>query len=421
MLTVSTPSAFAAEMLERRLSSTICRVLERVAGDGIAVRFVVTGSGDQVPVAVPAGGAVSDTELDGASSTAAEMDDHRSLYALNKGMRFESFVTGPSNKLAHAAAARVAESPGQVYNPLYIYSPVGLGKTHLLHAIGHSLTSRGLKVIYVSAEKFTNEYIRAIRDGRADAFRERYRGADALLIDDIQFIASKEQTQEGFFHTFNELHMAGKQIVVSADQPASKTMLESRIQSRFAGGLVVDIDAPEYETRYAILEHKAQARGAKFPTNVLNMIAERCSPNVRELEGCLNRVIAYSQLVDEPVSMELAARAMVSLLARPLPANAGAEDVLAAVARVTGVQVDALKGRQRDRRTAHARRLAMYLLREEAGLPSTKVGEALGGKDHSTVLYAQKRLEESIDSDPSLRQELAAIRKIASELKSALN
>ena len=405
ILSISTPSPFAAEMLEKRLSGTIHRTVSRVAGRKLVVEFKVVG----------AGGAAQHQAVDGTSagdpdseSDSGRDTDYARSYALKPSFNFDTFVVGPSNRLAQAAAAKVAESPGSVYNPLYIYSDVGLGKTHLLHAIGHVLCKRGLKVMYVSSERFTNEYISAIRDGSANRFRKRYRSADVLLVDDIQFISSKPQTQEGFFHTFNELHMAGKQIVITGDEPASKSLLQERIQSRLAGGLEVDLQPPDYESRYAILQSKAP----DLEPAVLDQIAQRAHQNVRELEGALNRVVAYSQLVGSPVTRELSELALQSLLAETPRDVTSIDEVLAAISEFTGVAVDRIIGKKRDKATAEARRMAMYMLREEAHLTSTRVGQALGGKDHSTVLYAQKRFEQLLETDKSVRRHLAAVRDI---------
>ena len=394
-LVVTTPSAFAAEALEQRLSAIISRVVERVASRSLSVEFAVAGeeSATAPPKARP--------------RRSASLPDGN---ALRPGLTFDTFIVGDSNKLAHAAAAHVAEAPGQAYNPLYIYSQVGLGKTHLLHAIAHSLAEKGLEIIYVSSERFTNDYIKAIRAGTADQFRERYRSADALLIDDIQFIASKEQTQEGFFHTFNELHMTGRQVVVTGDEPARKSLLEERIVSRLEGGLVVDIQPPDLETRIAILESKAYVLKVDVPVMVLELLARTSLTNVRELEGSLNRVVAYSQLVDSPIDTELATRALSNLIDSDSSRSAEPQDVIQVVSERTGVNIETILGRRRDKRTTHARHMAMYLLREESHLPSTRVGEIMGGKDHSSVLYGQRRFAEQLDDDPSLRHLIAAMR-----------
>ena len=405
-LIISTPSPFAAEMLEKRLSGTIHRTVSRVAGRELTVEFTVQGS-----TSPPTLKKQQQTISENVKSQTIKQNgtiDYAQSYSLKNSFTFDTFIVGPSNRLAQAAAIKITEAPGRIYNPLYIYSEVGLGKTHLLHAIGHAFNQRQLKVMYVSSERFTNEYINAIREGSANHFRERYRNTDVLLVDDIQFITSKPQTQEGFFHTFNELHMAGKQIVISGDEPASKSMLQERIQSRLAGGLEVDLQPPDYESRYAILQSKMP----DLNPDVLNEIAQRPHRNVRELEGALNRVIAYSQLIGDPITIQLASQALKSLLAETPADVISIDQVLSAVSEHTGVSVDRIIGKRRDQATAEARRIAMYMLREDAHLTSTRIGQAIGGKDHSTVLYAQKRFEQLMEIDSSKRDHLAAIRNI---------
>ncbi len=406
MLTVSTPNAFTAEMLEKRLSVSIERAVEQVAKEPLEVRFAVRDTGGFA------------TATDGRSEANGEDTSDEPVRSISPSrfipeFTFERYVAGPSNQLAHAAALQVAESPGSAFNPLYIYSSVGLGKTHLLHAIGHAISAQGKAVMYVSAERFTNEYIRAIRDGKTEEFRSRYRGVDALLVDDIQFITSKPQTQEGFFHTFNELHMSGRQVVISGDLPAERINLEQRIQSRLAGGLIVDIQPPDYETRYAIIERKAASRGCSMPAKVLEVLAAAPVESVRDLEGGLNRVIAFSQLTRAQIDVELAEKALESIGSKKPKQFPEPEAVIAAVAAHTGVPESSITGNRRDRRTSSARRLAAYLLREESKLTATGAGEALGGKDHSSVLYALKKFEqEQADS--------ADVRKLTAEVRAAL-
>ena len=407
-LIISTPSPFAAEMLEKRLSGTIHRTVSRVAGRELTVEFTVQGSTGAETIKKQQKPISENVNSETIKQNGTGTIDYARSYSLKNSFTFDTFIVGPSNRLAQAAAIKITEAPGKIYNPLYIYSEVGLGKTHLLHAIGHAFKQRQLKVMYVSSERFTNEYINAIREGSANHFRERYRNTDVLLVDDIQFITSKPQTQEGFFHTFNELHMAGKQIVISGDEPASKSMLQERIQSRLAGGLEVDLQAPDYESRYAILQSKMP----DLNPDVLNEIAQRPHRNVRELEGALNRVIAYSQLVGDPITMQLANQALKSLLAETPADVISIDQVLSAVSEHTGISIDRIVGKRRDQATAEARRIAMYMLREDAHLTSTRIGQAIGGKDHSTVLYAQKRFEQLMKIDSSKRDHLAAIRNI---------
>lgn len=409
VLTVSTPNAFTAEMLEKRLSASIERAVEQVAQEPLEVRFAVLDTGG---TASPIGSRIDGTGDEGESSeqyAAPRITSSR----FRPEFSFDQYVAGPSNQLAHAAAMQVAESPGTAFNPLYIYSQVGLGKTHLLHAIGRKLSENGLAAMCVSAERFTNEYIRAIRDGKTEEFRARYRGVDALLVDDIQFITSKPQTQEGFFHTFNELHMSGRQVVISGDLPAERINLEQRIQSRLAGGLIVDIQPPDYETRYAIVERKAISRGCPLPARVIEVLAAAQVASVRDLEGGLNRVIAFSQLTRAEVDVELAERALASIGTKKPIEFPEPEAVIAAVAAHTGVPESSITGSRRDRRTSSARRLAAFLLREESKLTATRTGEALGGKDHSSILYAQKKFEQE-------HAESGDVRKLTAEVRAAL-
>lgn len=407
VLVVTTPNAFTAEMLEKRLSGSIERAVEQVAHQPLEVRFTVRNSDSYGTWESPDAPAARDNRSEREDSQRARTSRFRPEFT------FERYIAGPSNQMAHAAALQVAESPGAAFNPLYIYSQVGLGKTHLLHAVGHKLAQRGLSVLYVSAERFTNEYIRAIRDGATEEFRTRYRSVDALLVDDIQFITSKPQTQEGFFHTFNELHMAGKQIVISGDLPAERIKLEERIQSRLSGGLIVDIQSPDYETRYAIVERKAVDKGCPLPARVIEVLASVPVESVRDLEGGLNRVIAFAQLTRSDIDVELAERALVSIGSKRAIKFPAPDAVLAAVSAHTGVPESSITGSRRDRRTSAARRLAAYMLREESKLTATHAGAVLGGKDHSSVLYAQKRFEEELESN-------ADVRKLAAEVRASL-
>ncbi|MBM3944804.1 MAG: chromosomal replication initiator protein DnaA, partial [SAR202 cluster bacterium] len=316
-----------------------------------------------------------------------------------------------SNELAHAAALAVAERPGHIYNPLFLYADVGLGKTHLLHAIGHALFAKGLQPVYSTTEEFTNEYIKAIREGRTEEFRARYRTADVLLLDDIQFLIGKEQTQEGFFHTFNALHMANRQVVVTSDRPVGAlALLEDRVQSRLAGGLVADIQAPDLETRLAILRAKADSMRRVFSQDVLQFLAERIHRNIRELEGSLNRLTAYADLVDVDVTVEAAHKVVAESLnqaKRPRPTERSVVDAVSSYFRI---DKDTLLGRRRDKQTALARQVAMYLLREEAQLGFSQIGRALGGKDHSTALHACQKIAQQSAVDAHLRQDLLNIR-----------
>ncbi|NPA26175.1 MAG: chromosomal replication initiator protein DnaA [Chloroflexi bacterium] len=328
---------------------------------------------------------------------------------------FETFVVGTNNRMAHAASRAVADKPG-VYNPLFIYGGVGLGKTHLLHAIGHRALEHGYRVLYVSAEDFVNAFIEAIQTNTVRDFRARYREVDILLVDDIQFIAGKERSESEFFHTFNALYNRGRQLVLSSDRPPKALrLLEERLRSRFEGGLMADIQPPDFETRIAILERKAQRMGVTLPREVAEFIAQHLRSNVRELEGALKRLISYCEVWNQPLTLETARNALADIIPqrRPRPT---AEAVLDLVARTYDVSVEDLKGKRRSRRIAYPRQVAMYLLRNEVGLSWPQIGELLGGRDHSTVMHGYRKIEEQIAQDPMLRREIREIQERLNQL-----
>ena len=408
---VGAPNAFVAEMLEQRMYSLISRALENVLKSEVEIRFQVTSPEGDPTALAPADDSHTADAQPAPFQAAVPTPAYRPA-SLNPKYVFERFVVGKSNELAHAAAMAVAGTPGELYNPLVMYSDVGLGKTHLMHAIGHRATSRGLSLIYSTTEEFTNSYIRAIREGTTDDFRERYRSADLLLLDDVQFLIGKEQTQEGFFHTFNALHMTNRQIVLTSDRPVSAlTLLEDRIQSRLAGGLVVDIQPPDVETRIAILRAKAEEMRQQIPDSVLHFLAERIHKNIRELEGSLNKVVALADLTGSPVSVELTKQAVADVVETAAQRNIPDTAIIQAVSSHFGVPVEAIKGRKRDKKTAQARQVTMYLLREESQLGLSTIGKLLGGKDHTTVSHGCDRIANQLNVDPQLRRHLINIRE----------
>jgi chromosomal replication initiator protein len=329
---------------------------------------------------------------------------------LNGKYNFSNFVVGPSNRLAHAASMAVAERPAQTYNPLFLYGGVGLGKTHLLHAIGIACEKRGLQVLYVSSEEFTNDLINAIRAHTTQAFREKYRQIDVLLIDDIQFIAGKESTQEEFFHTFNTLHGQDKQIIITSDRPPKALVtLEERLRSRFEWGLTADIQAPDFETRMAILRSKAERAGARLSAETLEMVARRVQSNIRELEGALTRVVAFANLSGLPLTPQLVNSALADLIPRQTEIKHG--DVIRAVSDIFGVSEEQLLSRERTREIALPRQIAMYLLREEANASLPQIGEVLGGRDHTTVMYACEKVGDLLERDDRLRRQVIEVRE----------
>jgi len=316
---------------------------------------------------------------------------------LNPKYVFESFVIGSSNRFAHAAAVAVAEAPAKAYNPLFIYGESGLGKTHLLHAIGHYVRSlyAGIRVRYVSSEEFTNDFINSIRDGKAEGFRRRYRDVDVLLVDDIQFLENKEQTQEEFFHTFNTLHNANKQIVISSDRPPKQLVtLEDRLRNRFEWGLITDVQPPELETRIAILRKKAAQEGLAAPPEVLEYIASKISTNIRELEGALIRVTAFASLNRQPVDLSLAEIVLKDLIPDQAGPEITAATIMAQTAQYFGLSIEDLCGSSRSRVLVTARQIAMYLCRELTDLSLPKIGQQFGGRDHTTVMHADRKIRQ---------------------------
>ena len=411
---VGTPNAFVAEMLEQRMYSLIAQTVEGVVEAEVEVRFAVESAwADPSDEYANPDAETSHPHPNPLPQGRGREDGLRSP-VLNTRYTFDRFVVGKSNELAHAAALAVARQPGQLYNPLVMYSDVGLGKTHLMHAIGHQIAARGMSLIYSTTEEFTNSYIRAIREGTTDEFRDYYRNEDVLLLDDVQFLIGKDQTQEGFFHTFNALHMTNRQIVLTSDRPVTAlTLLEDRIQSRLAGGLVVDIQPPDIETRIAILRAKAEsaAAGQEIADEVLHYLAERIHKNIRELEGSLNKVIAFADLMGTPVTIDLVKRAIADVVETAAERQIPESVVIDTVAAHFGVSVETLKGRKRDKKTSLARQVAMYLLREESQLGQSAIGHALGGKAHNTVMHGCERIANQLNVDPHLRRDIINIRE----------
>lgn len=396
---IGAPNAYAKDWLENRLKSSVKRTLSSVVGrSSLEVRFVVW---NEKPERV----------VEAAEPTSSVMEQPEALPSkLNPKYTFGSFVVGPSNRLAHAACVAASENPAKAYNPIFLYGGVGLGKTHLLQAVGNACAQRGLQVVYVSSEEFTNDLINAIRSHTTEAFREKYRSIDVLLIDDIQFIAGKESTQEEFFHTFNTLHGQDKQLVISSDRPPKAMVtLEERLRSRFEWGLTVDIQPPDFETRQAILRSKAERSRREVHPGVIELIARRVQSNIRELEGALTRVLAYADLIGQPLTLELAASAIADL--SPRRRTVTADQIIETVADFYNTTTGALTGPDRSKEIAWARQVAMYLIREEAEASLPAVGEVLGNRDHTTVMYGCKKVADAIERDDSARRDVLAIRE----------
>jgi chromosomal replication initiator protein len=400
LFTVGVQNAYARDWLDSRLSSTVTRLLTGMMEAPQQVRFVVWHKDAE------------DEELD------IHIEEEKpsspvvvvSNASLNTRYSFDNFVVGPSNRLAHAASMAVAEDPARAYNPLFLYGGVGLGKTHLLHAIGNTSQQQGLQVLYVSSEEFTNDLINSIRTHNTTAFRERYRRIDVLLIDDIQFIAGKESTQEEFFHTFNTLYGQNKQIVMTSDRPPKALVtLEERLRSRFEWGLSVDIQPPDFETRIAILRSKGDRAGRQVPNDILETIARQVQSNIRELEGALTRVLAFADFSGQPLSVQLVSTALADLL----PQRSAIEplQVVIAVATAFGIPSERLLGRDRSREVALPRQVVMYLLRDAANISLPQIGEALGGRDHTTVMYGCDKVADLIERDDRFRRQVLQLRE----------
>lgn len=337
---------------------------------------------------------------------------------LNPKYVFETFVIGNSNRFAHAASLAVAEVPAKVYNPLFLYGGVGLGKTHLMHAIGHRIRQHHpeVKVLYISSEKFTNELINSIRDGNPESFRQKYRNIDVLLVDDIQFLSKKEHTQEEFFHTFNTLHEANKQIIISSDRPPREIpTLEDRLRSRFEWGLITDIQAPDLETRIAILRKKAIIESLNVPNDVMVFIASRIDNNIRELEGALIRVMAYASLTNRPIDLDLATEALKDIFPHGKPRQITIDSIKEIVASYFKIKLDDLSAKKRTRNITYPRQIAMYLCREMTDSSLPRIGEEFGGRDHTTVIHAHDKITRERNDDHKMQQTIIElIRRIES-------
>lgn len=418
-LVVCVKDVFTSQYLKERLGGIIETALRDIVGDETHATYVVekassniTNSDKDHPQTQSQYTGYKKISAQG--NTPSQVNQHYnnlSHLSLNDSYTFEHFVVGDSNQLAYAGAKAAAEMPGQTFNPLVLYSGVGLGKTHLLHAIGHEIQAQGMHCIYTTCEEFTNQYVKAIQDGKTTLFRDTYRSADVLLVDDIQFLIGKEQTQEGFFHTFNALHMANKQIVITSDRPVKALkVLESRMTSRLSGGLVADIQPPPLETRLAILQSKAQRIRCKLPREIVEFLAQRIQSNVRELEGNLNRVAAWSQFRNGEITLE-SVKDLISESTETAYGNRITDKaVVTAVSEHFKISADQILGKSRRKMTVLSRQVAMYLLREETDLSLSAIGKLIGNRDHSTVLHGHERISARIDLDNELRREVLQIR-----------
>ncbi|MXQ53082.1 chromosomal replication initiator protein DnaA [Shimazuella alba] len=408
-LLIAVPDFFTRDWLIHRAKNKILLALKEISGISMEVDFVLH-SLDETEVEVEPNVETNNkpAQLDQSlPEVSAQMEEVPSSSQLNPKYTFQTFVIGPGNRFAHAASLAVAAQPANTYNPLFIYGGVGLGKTHLMHAIGHYVKEQNpeSRICYISSEKFTNEFINGIVSGNVEPFRNRYRSVDVLLIDDIQFLAKKEGTQEEFFHTFNALHELHKQIIISSDRPPKEIpFLEDRLRSRFEWGLITDVQPPDLETRIAILRKKAIADNLDVTNEVLYYIADQVANNIRELEGALIRVVAYSTMLNQPITIDLALEALKNLVAPNQPKVIGIPDIQQVVGNYYQLRIEDLKSKKRTKTIAYPRQIAMYLSRELTDSSLPKIGEDFGGRDHTTVIHAHEKISRMLNNDQELEQ-----------------
>jgi chromosomal replication initiator protein len=413
-VTICVPNTFTKSWMEKKYNSEIVKKLERITGKPVKkVDYKVENvkniqESEYSPIK-------QITEIPSMQIPAYPNNKPLvSQFGLNNKYNFDSFIVGKNNELAHAAAQAVADRPGEAYNPLFIYGGVGLGKTHLLQAVGNKMLEKNpnLKILYVSSEKFTNEFVSAVKEGRAKEFKDRYRNVDLLLIDDIQFIGGKEQTQEEFFHTFNELHQQGKQVVLTSDRPPKAIpSLEDRLRSRFEWGMIADISAPDMETRVAILQTKCQEKSFELDADMVQIIADSVQSNIRELEGALNKIIAFHQLKNTGPTKETIRSILSTLENKSIKKTNTPREIIAEVAKYFDINIEDILGKSREKRLSFPRQIIMYILRSELKLSYPAIGAELGGRDHTTAMHAHTKISTEVESDMKLKQDIEMIKQ----------
>lgn len=415
---IGVPNAFTKNWLEKKYSSDILKALRNITDFNIKeIDFKVGSAKASAPQEEEPAPQIESSKKEQQfvqQTNQASAQVPNSSYGLNNQYTFNSFIVGKNNELARAAAVAVANSPGLAYNPLFIYGGAGLGKTHLLQAVGHEVVKQkpDLKIMYITCEKFTNDYINSVSTGKAVNFKDLYRSVDILLIDDIQFIAGKERTQEEFFHTFNTLHQSNKQIVLSSDRPPkSIPALENRLLTRFEWGMIADISEPDYETRMAILNFKLEEKKFNLDKDVINYLANNISSSVRELEGALNRIIAFHQLNNQLPTLDSVKGILSNLTTNMQKKSVTAKDIIQTVANFYDVTIDNLVGKCREKKLVVPRQIAMYLLREEISSSFPTIGQELGGRDHTTAMHACGKVKKDYDNDERIRREIEQLRQ----------
>ncbi len=413
-VTICVPNTFIKSWMEKKYHLEIVKSLERITGKPIKkVEYRVENVKNIQEQECPA----QPQMITNNAYTTPQMPQKSvaGQFGLNPKYKFSTFIVGKGNELAHAAAQAVAERPGDAYNPLFIYGGVGLGKTHLLQAVGNMMLEKNpnLKILYASMEKFTNEFVSAIREKqRMPEFKEKYRNIDLLLIDDVQFIGGKEGTQEEFFHTFNELHQQGKQVVLTSDRPPKAIpSLEDRLSSRFGWGMIADISAPDMETRVAILQSKCQEKGFALEANILQLIADATQSNIRDLEGALNKIIAFHQLKNMTPTKETVRSVLATLENKSIKKTSTPREIIAAVSKYFDIGIDDILGKSREKRLSFPRQIIMYILRKELKMSYPSIGSELGGRDHTTAMHAHTKISTEIEGDLKLKQDIEMIKE----------
>jgi len=406
-LTVGVPNTFTQSWLQNKYHKPILTALKNITGNNIKeiiykVESIKNNSGS------------TENSKPTPKTNHLKSENKERLFGLNKKYNFDNFIVGKNSELAHAAARAVAERPGQAYNPLFVYGGVGLGKTHLLQAIGHFLLENQpeLEILYTTCEKFTNNFVQSIKNGQTNKFQDYYRNIDLLIIDDIHFLAGKDQTQEQFFHTFNELYQSNKQIILSSDRPPGAIpTIEERLKSRFCWGMIVDISKPDIETRTAILQAKANEKNFTLSSDILNFIASNIQSNIRELEGALNRVIAHSELTTEEINLERVKNILSSITQHSKKGVVTSKQIINTVAEFYDIKIENILGISRKKELVTPRQIIMYLMREETSASFPNIGSEVGGRDHTTVMHACKKIIRELDTNKKLNYEISAIKQ----------